>query len=75
MALVLKASAERTIPARKRTDLQASGGYGKLSHSPYCCTLLLYDPFGTGRKVTFCLVELRGLEPLTLCLQSRCSSS
>jgi len=23
----------------------------------------------------FCLVELRGLEPLTPCLQSRCSSS
>ena len=44
MALVLKASAERTIPARKRTDLHASRGYGKLSRSPYCCTLLLYAP-------------------------------
>ena len=26
-------------------------------------------------RMVFCLVELRGLEPLTPCLQSRCSSS
>ena len=28
-----------------------------------------------GRRRMIRLVELRGLEPLTLCLQSRCSSS
>ena len=36
--------------------------------------LVVNGPFqGSGRIV--CLVELRGLEPLTPCLQSRCSSS
>jgi hypothetical protein len=75
VALVLKASAERTIPARRRTDLQASRVYGKPSRSPYCCTLLLYAPSELSPLGAFCLVELRGLEPLTPCLQSRCSSS
>ena len=75
MALVLKASAGRTIPARKRTDLHASRGHGELSRSPYCCTLLLYAPFKPSPLGAFCLVELRGLEPLTPCVQSRCSSS
>ena len=43
-----------------------------------CCTLLLYAPQGASspvRKRSVIRVELRGLEPLTPCLQSRCSSS
>jgi hypothetical protein len=63
VALVLKATAERTIPARKRTDLHASRGYGKLSRSPYCCTLLLYAPLKLSPLGAFCLVGAGGFEP------------
>ena len=65
MALVLKASAERTIPARKKTDLHASRGYGKLSRSPYCCTLLLCALLELSLLGTFCLVGATGFEPVT----------
>jgi len=48
---------------------QRIGGHGKLSRNPYCCTLLLYAPSELSPLGAFCLVELRGLEPLTPCLQ------
>jgi hypothetical protein len=48
------------------------------AHHTYCCTLLLYSAkagWTSVRKISLNWVELRGLEPLTPCLQSRCSSS
>jgi hypothetical protein len=40
----------------------------------YCCTDSNQGRFLIWER-PLCLVELRGLEPLTPCLQSRCSSS
>ena len=37
-------------------------------------TLMARGPWRRWVRMVFCLVELRGLEPLTPCLQSRCSS-
>jgi hypothetical protein len=38
-------------------------------------TLMARTGLGDDHRLMFSQVELRGLEPLTPCLQSRCSSS
>jgi hypothetical protein len=38
-------------------------------------TLMAHGGLGHDHRLVFSQVELRGLEPLTPCLQSRCSSS